>query len=119
MGTAEALLQQAAEAIRAERQQLERDRAEVNAGLKQLERDRAEVAAGMEHLSQSYLAQLAERVGLDIGIQRERLRCLALVEQQIQMLTPTGVAIIPLRRLLKQISNGEEAIITTGEHHHD
>ncbi len=104
MSTAEALLNQAAEAIRAERQQLERDRAEV--------------AAGMELLSESYLAQLAERVGVDTGTQRERLRCLALVEQQIQMLSPTGVAVIPLRRLLQQISSGEEAItITTGEHH--
>jgi len=104
MSTAEALLNQAAEAIRAERQQLERDRAEV--------------AAGMELLSESYVAQMAERVGVDTGIQRERLRCLALVEQQIQLLNPIGVAVIPLRRLLQQISGGEEPITTTtGEHH--
>jgi hypothetical protein len=103
MSTAEALLHQAAEAIRAERQQLERDRAEV--------------AAGMELLSESYLAQLAERVGIDTGIQRERLRCLALVEQQIQMLKPTGVAIITLRHLLHYISGGDEFTTTTGEHH--
>jgi len=104
MSTAEALLNQAAEAIRAERQQLERDRAEV--------------AAGMELLSESYVAQMAERVGVDTGIQRERLRCLALVEQQIQLLNPIGVAVIPLHRLLQQISGGEEPITTTtGEHH--
>jgi hypothetical protein len=103
MSTAEALLNQAAEAIRAERQQLERDRAEV--------------AAGMELLSESYLAQLAERVGIDTGVQRERLRCLMLVEQQIQMLKPTGVAIITLRHLLQRISSGDEFTTTTGEHH--
>lgn len=103
MSTAEALLNQAAEAIRAERQQLERDRAEV--------------AAGMELMSESYLAQLAERVGVDTGTQRERLRCLALVEQQIQLLNPTGVAVIPLRSLLQQISSGEEPTTITGDHH--
>jgi hypothetical protein len=102
--TAEDLLRQAAEAIRADREQLERERAEV--------------AAGAELMSESYVAQLAERVGVDAGIQRERIRCLALVEQQLEALAPTGVAAIPLRRLREQISGGEEPIITTtGEHH--
>ncbi len=104
MNSVEEILDQLIAAIRADREQLERDRAEV--------------AAGAELMSESYVAQQAERVGVDAGIQRERLRCLALVEQQLQALAPTGVAAIPLRRLREQISGGEEPITTiTGEHH--
>jgi hypothetical protein len=100
---AEDLLYQAVELFRMEREQLELERAEV--------------AAGAEILSESYLAQLAEGVGIDIGIQRERLRCLELVERQIQALKPTGTGAIILRRLLHQISSGETLTTITGDHH--
>ncbi len=104
MNSVEEILDQLVAAIRADREQLERERAKV--------------AAGAELMSESYVAQQAERVGVDAGIQRERLRCLALVDQQLEALAPTGVAAISLRRLREQISGGEEPIITTtGEHH--